>query len=284
MDNFTQDLITLLDVKQIDSLLFQGNCTQIFGSHLFGGQLLGQSLVAAAKTTDRPAHSLHAYFLKAGVTDVPILYQVIKLQDGSTFSRREVKALQNGQLIFTALISFAHPEQGAEFQTPPPNYPSHDQLQSEIDHKLKITEQIPEHFRSEFLNPFQIEIKPVKFFNPLNSTKSSSYAEYFKTYSKLTTRKDSIILSQAITAYYSDYNLLSVSLLKNGFSYLTKGIRAISLDHTIYFHHHFEIDEWSLYDLNTTVSSQARSLNYGKIWQNEKLVCSTVQECLIRKF
>ena len=283
MDNTTQELITLLDVKQVDSLIFQGNCTQIFGSHLFGGQLLGQSLVAAAKTTDRPAHSLHAYFLKAGVTDAPILYQVMKLQDGSTFSRREVKALQNGQLIFTALISFAHPEQGPEFQTPPPTYPSPDLLQSEIDHKFKIAEQIPEHYRSEFLKPFQVEINPIQFLNPLNPSPSSSYAEYFKTYSKLPARQDLIILSQAITAYYSDYNLLSISLLKNGFSYLTKGIKAISLDHTIYFHHHFEIDEWSLYDLNTTVSSQARGLNYGKIWQNEKLVCSTIQECLIRK-
>lgn len=283
MDNFTHDLITLLDVKQIDSLLFQGNCTQIFGSHLFGGQLLGQSLVAAAKTTDRPAHSLHAYFIQAGRTDIPILYQVSVLQDGSSFSRREVKALQNGQLIFIALISFSYFEQGPEFQTSPPVYPTPDSLQPEQYHKLRVIEQVPDNHKSIFIRPFQLEIKPTQFLGFKAESKSSSYAEYFRTYDKLTLKIDSVILHQAIMAYYSDYNLLSISLLNHGISYFDDKIKAISLDHIIFFHHDFRVDEWSLYDLSTNISSQAKSLNYGKVWQNNKLVCSTVQECLIRK-
>ncbi|HHL1989629.1 MULTISPECIES: acyl-CoA thioesterase [Acinetobacter calcoaceticus/baumannii complex] len=283
MDNFTHDLITLLDVKQIDSLLFQGNCTQIFGSHLFGGQLLGQSLVAAAKTTDRPAHSLHAYFIQAGRTDIPILYQVSVLQDGSSFSRREVKALQNGQLIFIALISFSYFEQGPEFQASPPVYPTPDSLQPEQYHKLRVIEQVPDNHKSIFIRPFQLEIKPTQFLGFKAESKSSSYAEYFRTYDKLTLKIDSVILHQAIMAYYSDYNLLSISLLNHGISYFDDKIKAISLDHIIFFHHDFRVDEWSLYDLSTNISSQAKSLNYGKVWQNNKLVCSTVQECLLRK-
>ncbi|NUF13386.1 thioesterase family protein, partial [Acinetobacter oleivorans] len=85
-----------------------------------------------------------------------------------------------------------------------------------------------------------------------------------------------------IMAYYSDYNLLSISLLNHGISYFDDKIKAISLDHVIFFHHDFRVDEWSLYDLSTNISSQARSLNCGKVWQNNKLVCSTVQECLLR--
>lgn len=283
MNILTQDLLDLLKLRKIDSLIFQGNCTQVFGSHLFGGQLLAQSLVAAAKTIDRPAHSLHAYFLQAGRTDIPILYQVSQLQDGSSFSRREVKALQNGQLIFIALISFSYFEQGPEFQISPPVYPSPDSLQPEHYHKLQVIEQVPDNYKSIFIRPFQLEIKPTQFLGFKAESKSSSYAEYFRTYDKLTLKIDSVILHQAIMAYYSDYNLISISLLNNGISYFDDKIKAISLDHIIFFHHDFRVDEWSLYDLSTNISSQARSLNYGKIWQNNKLVCSTVQESLIRK-
>ncbi|MGN5765190.1 acyl-CoA thioesterase [Acinetobacter calcoaceticus] len=283
MNILTQDLLYLLELKEIDSLIFQGNCTQVFGSHLFGGQLLAQSLVAAAKTTDRPAHSLHAYFIRAGRTDIPILYQVSDLQDGSIFSRREVKALQNGQLIFIALISFSYFEQGPEFQISPPVYPPPDSLQPEQYHKLQVIEQVPDNYKSIFIRPFQLEIKPTQFLGCKTKIKSSSYAEYFRTYDKLTLKIDSVTLHQAIMAYYSDYNLLSISLLNNGISYFDNNIKAISLDHIIFFHHNFRVDEWSLYDLSTNISSQARSLNYGKVWQNNRLVCSTVQECLLRK-
>jgi len=283
MNILTQDLLYLLELREIDSLIFQGNCTQVFGSHLFGGQLLAQSLVAAAKTTDRPAHSLHAYFIQAGRTDIPILYQVSHLQDGSSFSRREVKALQNGQLIFIALISFSYFEQGPEFQISPPVYPFPDSLQPEQHHKLQVIEQVPDNYKTIFIRPFQLEIKPTQFLDFKAESKSSSYAEYFRTYDKLTLKIDSVILHQAIMAYYSDYNLLSISLLNHGISYFDDKIKATSLDHIIFFHHDFRVDEWSLYDLSTHISSQARSLNYGKVWQNNKLVCSTVQECLLRK-
>ncbi|MEN8269743.1 hypothetical protein ABFP28_03380 [Acinetobacter baumannii] len=163
-----------------------------------------------------------------------------------------------------------------------PVYPSPDSLQLEQHHKLQVIEQVPDNYKSIFMQPFQLEIKPIEFLGFKAESKSSSYAEYFRTYDKLILNIDSVILHQAIMAYYSDYNLLSISLLNHGISYFDDKIKAISLDHIIFFHHDFRVDEWSLYDLSTNISSQARSLNYGKVWQNNKLVCSTVQECLLR--
>ena len=106
----TQELLDLLNVQQIDQYLFQGQTNQLFGSHLFGGQILAQALIAASKTTDRPAHSLHAYFIRSGRTDLPILFKVENLRDGSSFSARQVHALQDGEVIFSAMVSFVQPE------------------------------------------------------------------------------------------------------------------------------------------------------------------------------
>lgn len=134
------------------------------------------------------------------------------------------------------------------------------------------------------LHPFQLDIYPTKFLDPYQPLqKSSSYAEYFKTYEIIPSSIDNIVLHQAIAAYYSDYNLLSISLLTHGLNSMSEKIFSTSLDHTIYFHHPFRVDEWSLYDLKCPISAQARGLNYGQIWQNGRLVCSTIQESLMRQ-
>ncbi|QER40239.1 acyl-CoA thioesterase II [Acinetobacter suaedae] len=284
MNNLTQELIELFNLRKVDDLLFQGQCTQIFGSHLFGGQLLGQALIAAARTTHQPAHSLHAYFLQSGVTNKPIIYQIAKLQDGKSFARREIKAIQDGKVIFIALASFTHNELGLDYQCEQKNEYLHpDKLISEQEHKIKIIDHVPDSNLKSFIEPFQIKIHPTHFLNPFAPEKVDNYAEYFKTYDEIPSEVDSIILHQAITAYYSDYNLLSISLLQHGLSYLSNNIMSASLDHAIYFHRPFRTDEWSLYELDCSTSSQGKGLNFGKIWQNEKLVCSTIQESLMRK-
>ncbi len=284
MTDLTQDLLKLLELKQIDTLIFQGISTKIFGKHLFGGQLLAQALVAAAKTTNRPAHSLHANFIRSGVTESPVLYRIECLQDGTSFSRRQVHALQNGQIIFSALISFVNHEVGVEYQLMPPEYPNPETLTSEQIHKDRLRNRIlPEH--ANFFNEdFQINIHPIEFIDPYKPKRNTKYAEYFKTYDLIPKHLDSYILHQAIAAYYSDYNLLSVSLLTHGLSFASENIISASLDHAIYFHRPFRVDQWSLYDLRTTVTAQARGLNFGKIWQNGNLVCTTVQESLMRQY
>lgn len=283
MGSITQELVKLLNVQQLDQYLFQGQCTQLFGSHLFGGQILGQALIAASKTTDRPVNSMHAYFIRSGRTDLPILYQVQNLRDGKSFVTRQVHALQDGEIIFSALLSFAKPEQGLEYQCPEPEYPAPDQLMSEQQHKELIYADMPEAKRSLLMKQFNLRMHPVHPFNPFKPVKNPAvYAEYVQTFEKIPEDLDTVMMHQAIVAYYSDYNLLTTSLRPHGVSYANGGIRSASLDHSLHFHHPFRADEWLLYDMHATRSSQSRGMNYGHFWQNGQLVCSVSQESLMR--
>lgn len=283
MSSLTQGLIDLLNVQQIDQYLFQGQCTKLFGSHLFGGQILGQALIAASKTTDRPAHSMHAYFIRSGRTDLPILYQVQNLRDGKSFATRNVQALQEGEIIFSALLSFAKPEQGLDYQITEPQYPHPEQLLSEQQHKENIQDDIPEKQRKVIMRQFNLRMHPVQPFHPFKPVKDEAiYAEYIQTFEKIPEEFDQDMMHQAILAYYSDYNLLTTSLRPHGVSYANGGVYSASLDHTLHFHHDFRIDDWLLYDMHATRTSQSRGLNHGHFWQNGQLVCSVSQESLMR--
>ncbi len=283
MESITQNLINLLNVQKIDEYLFQGQCTDLFGTHLFGGQILGQALIAASKTTDRPAHSLHAYFIRSGRTDLPVLYKVENLRDGKSFAIRQVYALQEGTVIFSAMISFAKPEQGLEYQIKEPEYPAPETLKSEQERKFLIENDIPEYMREVVMRQFDLRMHPVNPVNPFRPEQAESkYAEYMQTFDKLTAEFDIPMFHQAIAAYYSDYNLLTTSLRPHGISYANGGVRSASLDHAIYFHTDFKVDEWLLYDMHATRSSQSRGINYGQLWQKDRLVCSVTQESLMR--
>lgn len=283
MESLTQNLINLLNVEKIDEYIFQGKCTHLFGTHLFGGQILGQTLVAASKTTDRPAHSLHAYFIRSGRTDLPVLYKVENLRDGKSFATRQVHALQDGVVIFSAMISFAKPEQGLEYQIDPPEYPAPETLKSEQERKIQIENDIPEFMREVVMRQFDLRMHPVNPSNPFRPEKAdANYAEYMPTFDKITAEFDLPMFHQAIAAYYSDYNLLTTSLRPHGVSYANGGVHSASLDHAIYFHADFRVDDWLLYDMHATRSSQSRGLNFGQFWQNGQLVCSVTQESLMR--
>ncbi|AYO55644.1 acyl-CoA thioesterase [Acinetobacter wuhouensis] len=283
MESITQNLINLLNVQKMDEYLFQGQCTDLFGTHLFGGQILGQALIAASKTTDRPAHSLHAYFIRSGRTDLPVLYKVENLRDGKSFATRQVYALQDGAVIFSAMISFAKPEQGLEYQIPAPEYPLPESFKSEQELKILNQDDIPEFMREVVMRQFDLRMHPVNPVNPFRPEKAEAeYAEYVQTFDKLTNEFDIPMFHQAILAYYSDYNLLTTSLRPHGISYANGGVRSASLDHAIYFHSEFRVDDWLLYDMHATRSSQSRGINYGQFWQNGKLVSSVTQESLMR--
>lgn len=283
MTSITQNLINFLNVEKIDEYMFQGQCTHLFGTHLFGGQILGQALVAASKTTDRPAHSLHAYFIRSGRTDIPVLYRVENLRDGKSFATRQVHALQDGVVIFSAMISFARPEEGLEYQTIEPKYPAPESLKSEQERKILIQDKIPEFMRALVMRQFDLRMHPINPVNPFNPIKAdAAYAEYMQTFDSIDPEYDLPMFHQAIVAYYSDYNLLTTSLRPHGVSYINGSVRSASLDHAIYFHSDFKVDQWLLYDMHATRSSQSRGLNYGQFWQNGKLVCSVTQESLMR--
>ena len=283
MNALTQELVELLSLEKIEENVYRGISRNLVGKRVFGGQVLGQALRAASYTTDRPAHSLHAYFLYGGDVNAPILYQVDRLRDGKSFVSRQVRAIQHGRTIFTAMISFAHPEEGLNYQIAEPEYPAVETLKSEAELKKLLVEFVPENVRASFMRDRHIDIRPIDPSNPFQpQPEAPSYAHYLRTHDKIAPEMDEISLHQAIAAFYSDFTLMTTALRPHGLSYLSPSLQCASIDHAMYFHKPFRVDEWMLYDMDATVSASSRGLNFGRMWQNGELVCSTTQEGLIR--
>lgn len=283
MNALTQELVELLSLEKIEENIYRGISRNLVGKRVFGGQVLGQALRAASYTTDRPAHSLHAYFLYGGDVNAPILYEVDRLRDGKSFVCRQVRAIQHGRTIFTAMISFAHPEEGLNYQISEPEYPAPEQVKSEAELKKLLVEFVPENVRASFMRDRHIDIRPIDPSNPFQpQPEAPSYAHYLRTHDKIAPEMDEISLHQAIAAFYSDFTLMTTALRPHGLSYLSPSLQCASIDHAMYFHKPFRVDEWMLYDMDATVSASSRGLNFGRMWQNGELVCSTTQEGLIR--
>lgn len=283
MNKLTQELVDLLTLEKIEEHIFRGKSMNLVGKRVFGGQVLGQALRAASYTTDRPAHSLHAYFLFGGDINAPIIYEVEKLRDGKSFVSRQVRAMQHGRLIFTAMVSFAQPEEGLNYQIAEPEYPAVDALKNEAELKMKLVEFVPENVRASFMRDRHVEIRPVMPVNPFQpQPEAPFYAHYLRTHDQLDMQVDEIALHQSIAAFYSDFTLMTTALRPHGLSYLTPSLQCASIDHAMYFHKPFRVDDWMLYDMEATISNSSRGLNFGRMWQNGELVCSTTQEGLIR--
>ena len=284
MKDLTQELINLLSLEKLEEHIFRGQSCNLVGKRVFGGQVLGQALRAASYTTDRPAHSMHAYFLYGGDINAPIIYEVDKLRDGKSFLSRQVRAIQHGRIIFSAMISFAHPEAGLEYQIEAPNYPHPEQLIPEQDLKTKVIDLVPENLRTAFMRPRQVEIRPINVANPFQpQAEAPTAAHYLRTYQKIPAElADDVSLHQAIVAFYSDYTLMTTAIRPHGLSYFSASLQCASIDHAIYFHKPLRADEWMLYDMDATISANSRGLNFGRMWQNGELVCSTTQEGLMR--
>lgn len=255
----TQQLIDLLALNPLTEQRFLGKSLALFGKRVFGGQILAQAIMAAAKTCDRPVNSLHAYFIRPGDSAFPIEYQVEILRDGQKFSLRQVHAYQHQQLIFTALISMSIEYADFDYQATVPAYPKQ-----------------PSHIQQQYARRFHLHIEPHI------ATQPSEYIEYGKTYEPLNLEYDTPCYHQAILAYYSDYSLLNSALSQLDLNEHDTNIMSASLDHSLYFHRDFRVDQWLLYQLHCPTAQAGRGLNQGYIWQNNQLVCSAVQESLIR--
>lgn len=283
MQHLTQELIELLTLERLEDNIFRGQSRNIVGKRVFGGQVLGQALRAASYTTERPAHSLHAYFLYGGDVNAPIIYEVERTRDGTSFSSRQVKAIQHGRVIFTAMVSFANEEQSLEYEIHHPDYPDVDTLKNEEQLKAEMSEFIPEHLRTFVMRDRHIEIRPIIHHHPFRPEPAPAInAHYLRTLDRLPTEHDDLALHQAIVAFYSDFILMTTALKPHGMSMFTPNLQCASIDHSIYFHRPVRADEWMLYDTEATVTVSSRGLNFGRMWQNGHLVCSTVQEGLMR--
>ncbi|MCO8098554.1 acyl-CoA thioesterase [Acinetobacter indicus] len=283
MNALTQELVELLSLEKLEENIYRGISRNLVGKRVFGGQVLGQALRAASYTTDRPAHSLHAYFLFGGDVNAPIIYEVDRIREGKSFVSRQVRAIQHGRTIFMCMVSFAAPEEGLNYQISEPEYPAPEQLKNEAELVQSIVEFIPENVRASFTRDRHVEIRPVNPSNPFQSQpEAPSYAHYIRTHSPIAAEQDEIALHQAIAAFYSDFTLMTTALRPHGLSYLSPSLQCASIDHAMYFHKPFRVDDWMLYDMEATISNSSRGLNFGRMWQNGELVCSTTQEGLIR--
>ncbi|MDK2103627.1 acyl-CoA thioesterase [Acinetobacter baumannii] len=283
MNALTQELVELLTLEKLEENIYRGISRNLVGKRVFGGQVLGQALRAASYTTDRPAHSLHAYFLYGGDINAPIIYKVDRLRDGKSFVSRQVRAIQHGRVIFSAMVSFANPEEGLNYQHPEPDYPAPEALKSESELKEGILNFVPENVRASFMRERHVEIRPIDPVNPFQPQPEAPFnAHYIRTHDRIPKQLDDISLHQAIVAFYSDFTLMTTALRPHGLSYISPSLQCASIDHAIYFHRPLRADEWMLYDMEATVSAASRGLNFGRMWQNGQLVCSTVQEGLMR--
>jgi acyl-CoA thioesterase-2 len=275
-------LLSLLDLEDIDTDIFRGLSPKDRWQRVFGGQVLGQALVAATRTVEgRVCHSLHAYFIRPGDPQLPILYQVDRSRDGTTFSVRRVVAIQHGAQIFNMSASFQVPEQGLEHQTAMPDVPAPESLKSEHEWRLEVASDMPERARSWFMRPRPIEIRPVE---PRNRFAKGSRPPHQIVWVRAVGHlPDHPALHQCVLAYASDMTLLDTSLLPHGFSLFTESLQLASLDHAMWFHRPFRADEWLLYVQDSPSASGARGFNRGMVFRRDgTLAASVAQEGLAR--
>lgn len=282
-DDALDHLLELLKLEKIEENIFRGNSQDLGFGNVFGGQVLGQALSAASQTVtpERGVHSLHAYFMRPGDPAKPIIYQVDCIRDGKSFTTRRVVAIQKGQAIFSLSASFQIQEEGFEHQDAPPEVPGPEGLESEIERAMRVKDKIPVSIRDKILCVKPIEIRPVNPINPFAPTKEKPVRyTWFKTIHKM---PDDISVHKYLLAYASDFGLVSTSLYPHAHTFWDPDMQVASLDHAMWFHRDFRIDEWLLYVMESPSASKARGLSHGNIFtQDGRLVASTTQEGLIR--
>jgi acyl-CoA thioesterase-2 len=283
MASAVDNLLALLDLEQLEVNLFRGRSPQTSWQRVFGGQVIGQALVAACRTVeDRPPHSMHAYFLLAGDPKVPIIYDVDRIRDGKSFTTRRVVAIQHGHAIFSMAISFHADEDGFDHQMAMPDVPNPDQLPGEAEIKATILPQMPEPVRRYYERERPIELRPVEFSRYLGKKSDDGRANvWIRTTGRL---PDDPIVHRCVLAYASDMMLLDAALLRHGRSVLDRTIMAASLDHALWFHRPFRADEWLLYTQDSPNLQGARGFARGLIFAADgTLVASVAQEGLLRE-
>jgi len=276
-------LLSILDLEPLEHNLYRGLSPQVGWQRVFGGQVIGQALVAANRTVEgRKAHSLHAYFLRAGDPAVPIIYEVDRIRDGGSFSTRRVVAIQHGHAIFSMAASFHKEEDGLEHQMPMPDVPPPEDLPSEAELKEELIGRVPEPVKAYWQHERPIEIRPVdvsRYFS--RDQKAPSQLVWIKATGTL---GDDLALHQCVLAYASDFTLLDTALIAHGRFVFDPNLMLASLDHAVWFHEPFRADEWLLYAQDSPSSGASRAFCRGTLFTRDgRLVASTAQEGLVRE-
>ena len=282
MSEAVSALLQVLDLETLEVNLFRGRSPQTGWQRVFGGQVIGQALVAATRTVENIAvHSLHAYFVLAGDPKVPIVYEVERTRDGKSFTTRSVKAIQHGRPIFIMMASFHNNEDGLENQMRMPDVPAPETLPTDEDVRRDILPMLPEPVRRYYERDRPFELRPVEYAHYIGKKPiGDRFNVWFKTTARL---PDDPAIHQCALAYASDFTLLDSALVPLGRTLFDKGLMGASLDHALWLHRPFRADEWLLYSQDSPNLHGSRGLSRGLIFrQDGTLVASVAQEGLVR--
>jgi acyl-CoA thioesterase-2 len=276
------DLLRLLKLERIEDRIFRGESRDLGGARVFGGQVLGQALTAASYTvTGRQVHSLHAYFLVAGDVDAPIVYEVDVARDGKSFSNRRVVAIQHGQPIFNMTASFQVPEEGVEHAAPMPDVPGPEGLADVREVPPEVLAKVPEKMRRFLTHERPFEFRPVEPIQVIAPPPAPAVRHiWIKTIDALPDDPD---LHRNVLAYVSDYQLVSTATLPHGIHFAEGNVQLASLDHAMWFHRPFRMDDWLLYAMESPNAAGGKGFALGKLFTRDgRLVASTAQEGVVR--
>ena len=285
MSEVLEELIHLLRLEAIGVNRFRGRCQDLGFRNLFGGQVLGQSLSAAVQTlsgAEWTPHSLHAYFLRPGTVADSVEFEVDVVRDGKSFATRQVTASQKGKAILTMMCSFQHPEDGFVHMAPMPQVKGPEGIPSQLELARKFRDFFPERVRDIYTADKPIEIRvldPVNIFAP--AKKDPVKYAWMKADAPMGDHPNE---HYTMLAYASDFNLITTALHPHAVAVGQKDMQVASLDHSIWFHRPFRMDEWLLYAIDSPNAGGARGLCRGQIFnQAGELVASVAQEGLIRR-
>ncbi|MBB6504628.1 acyl-CoA thioesterase-2 [Sphingomonas endophytica] len=278
------DLVDLLDVEEIDTDLYRGRRSTGGVGRVFGGQVIAQALQAAQRSageTDKVAHSLHAYFMRAGSEEHPIIYRVVRDFEGRSFATRRVIAMQKGTPILNMAASFQRAEDGLAHQDAMPDVPPPQALQDEQALRAAVADRIPPQLREQLLRPRAIEYRPVTPRHWTEPTPAPPVHHYW--FRAVAPVGDDPAMHRAVLAYASDMMLLGTCMLPHGVTWITPGMQTASLDHALWLHEAARTDDWLLYTMDSPWAGHGRGMNRGRIFTADgRLVASVAQEGLVR--
>jgi acyl-CoA thioesterase II len=278
------DLVAILDLERLEQNLFRGRGPKAGWQRVYGGQVLGQALVAAVRTVpeERVAHSAHAYFLLPGDPAEPIIYDVERIRDGGSFTTRRVKGIQHGRAMFVMSVSFHKVEDGFDHHAPMPDVPPPEDLPNEQELKERMLDKLPENMRRYWERDRPIEIRPVDVSRYFARDKREPVQLIWMRATR--PLPDSLPLHQCVLAYASDFTLLDTALIAHGKLMFDTDLQLASLDHAMWFHRPFRADDWLLYAQDSPSAYGSRGFCRGSVFtRNGLLVASTTQEGLMRR-
>lgn len=279
-----RDLVAILDLETLERNLFRGRSPAEGWQRVYGGQVLGQALVAAVRTVEpgRVAHSLHAYFLRAGDPTQPIIYEVDGIRDGGSFTTRRVVAIQGGQAMFAMSASFHKGETGFDHASAMPKVPQPEELPNERELVARLVEHLPDNMRRYWERERPIEMRPV---DPARYRARKAREPVQHVWMRANGRlPDDLAIHQCALAYASDFTLLDTALIAHGRQMFDPEVQLASLDHALWLHRPFRADEWLLYAQDSPSAYGARGFCRGQVFTRDgRLVASVAQEGLTRQ-